>query len=393
MKVIRTILVFSLIIFFFPVVTYSYDGNKCTHQYQNTGLLSEKILYNIDRIIARGDLKAFIGLIDCGGLNINARADNRTGSNLLSIAVQKKAHKFIKTLVDRGINIDTRDGDYNTPLFIAVENKDKVSIELLILHGANIHAKNKFNDSVFEQAIKYGIDLASYKVKSKMEKPPLFKEFPVNEIYKEKNHKLILDDFSKQFRTRLKKLIKADKPTFAGKYLVARWGCGSEGCNMGAIIDASTGKVYSFPVSMSSVYPIRPDAEGEGQELIYKINSRLMIFAGDLEGEKNYPDSVLFYEFTGKEFKLLKVLPYGKATTSNKTEELKADKKPEPVSKIPTNKPAEVTQVALTTTPPKNAEIIKAEKDEPIKTAKGSTSFTLLATMFGLLSLRLKNIV
>jgi len=222
---------------------------------------------------------------------------------------------------------------------------------------------------------------------------PKFREFIVKETYKGKNQKLIIDDFSKQFRTRLKKLIKADKPTFAGKYLVARWGCGSGGCNMGAIIDASTGKVYSFPVSMSSVYPIRPDAEGEGQELIYKINSRLMIFAGDLEGEKNYPDSVLFYEFTGKEFKLLKVLPYGKATTSNKTEELKADKKPEPVSKIPTNKPAEVTQVALTTTPPKNAEIIKAEKDEPIKTAKGSTSFTLLATMFGLLSLRLKNIV
>jgi len=357
----RYILVFTLL-FIFPVVTYSYDSNKCTHQYQNTGLLSEKILDNIDRIITRGDLKAFISQIDCG-LNINARADNRAGSNLLSIAVQKKAHKFIKTLVDRGINIDTRDGDYNTPLFIAVENKDKVSIELLILHGANIHAKNKFNDSVFEQAIKYGIDLASYKVKSKMEKPPLFKEFPVNEIYKEKNHKLILDDFSKQFRTRLKKLIKADKPTFAGKYLVARWGCGSEGCNMGAIIDASTGKVYSFPVSMSSVYPIKPDAEGEGQELIYKINSRLMIFAGDLEGEKNYPDSILFYEFTGKEFKLLKVLPYGKSQTSPEQESQ---------TKLP-SEPAGVVKQKLNT----------------IKIVSGSISLVFLSIMFGFLVLRL----
>ena len=68
-------------------------------------------------------------------------------------------------------------------------------------------------------------------------------------------------------------------------------------------------------------------------------------------------------------------------------------KKPEPVTKTRTSKPAEVAQVTLTTTPPKNAEIIKAEKAEPIKTAKGSTSFTLLASMFGLLSLRLKNIV
>ena len=58
-------------------------------------------------------------------------------------------------------------------------------------------------------------------------------------------------------------------------------------------------------------------------------------------------------------------------------------KNPEPVTKAPTNKPAEIAQVTLTNTPPKNA-----EKSEPIKSAKGSTSFVLLASMFGLLSLR-----
>jgi len=64
-------------------------------------------------------------------------------------------------------------------------------------------------------------------------------------------------------------------------------------------------------------------------------------------------------------------------------------KKPEPVTKIPTNKPAEVAQVTLTTPPPKNAEIIKAEKSEPIKSASGSPSFALLASMFSLVVWRL----
>jgi len=43
--------------------------------------------------------------------------------------------------------------------------------------------------------------------------------------------------------------------------------------------------------------------------------------------------------------------------------------------------------------PPKNTEVIKAEKAEPIKPAKGSTSLVLLANMFDLLSYRLKNIM
>jgi len=64
-------------------------------------------------------------------------------------------------------------------------------------------------------------------------------------------------------------------------------------------------------------------------------------------------------------------------------------KKPEPVTKAPTNKPAEVAQVTLTTPSPKNAEIIKAEKSEPIKSASGSPSFVLLASMFSLVVWRL----
>ena len=84
--------------------------------------------------------------------------------------------------------------------------------------------------------------------------------------------------------------------------------------------------------------------------------------------------------------------PQAEKIESKPIEKPKA-KKPEPVTKTPTNKPAEIAQVTLTTTPPKNAEIIKAEKVEPIKTANGSSSLVLLASMFGVLGLRLKNIM
>ncbi|MCF6190292.1 MAG: hypothetical protein L3J51_07430 [Cocleimonas sp.] len=68
-------------------------------------------------------------------------------------------------------------------------------------------------------------------------------------------------------------------------------------------------------------------------------------------------------------------------------------KKLEPATETATKKPIKIAQQTLDTNAPKNAEIIKAEKAELIKTAKGSTSFALLASMFGLLSLRLKNIM
>ncbi len=82
-----------------------------------------------------------------------------------------------------------------------------------------------------------------------------------------------------------------------------------------------------------------------------------------------------------------------KETTESKPADKTKVKNPEPITETSAKKPVEIAQQSLTTTPLKDAEIIKAEKSEPIKTAKGSTSFALLASMFGLLGLRLKNIM
>ena len=110
--------------------------------------------------------------------------------------------------------------------------------------------------------------------------------------------------------------IENGKPGFAGRYIVTNWGCGTGGCNTGAIIDAITGRAYPFPVSLSSVTV--EDADGEYQdyqEQIYKPDSRLMIFAGNLEGSEHTDgdDVIEFYEFRNGKFIFIKSMPYGKS--------------------------------------------------------------------------------
>lgn len=144
--------------------------------------------------------------------------------------------------------------------------------------------------------------------------PPQFKDYPAKPVQVPRNHPLVMDEFGKAYRTRLSAAIKNDKPSFAGKYLVVRWGCGSSGCNTGAVVDATTGKAYSFPVAMSCVFPLKPEFEGkEEQELHFRLDSRLMVFAGNLDtAQGEGSDTVEFYEFTGEGFKFLKSLPYGR---------------------------------------------------------------------------------
>lgn len=146
------------------------------------------------------------------------------------------------------------------------------------------------------------------------DKTPQFNDYAVTEVYSGKNHSLVMDSFAKNFKTRLKEAIKNGKPTFAGHYIVTGWGCGG-GCSTGAIIDAITGRAYAFPVALMSVFPLKPEFEQEnGQEHLYKLNSRLMVFAGNLEesGEGHGSDTIEFYEFKNDRFIFLKSMPYGR---------------------------------------------------------------------------------
>jgi hypothetical protein len=143
---------------------------------------------------------------------------------------------------------------------------------------------------------------------------PQFNDYAVDAIYKGDNHPLVMDQFTRLYRTRLRWAINTQQPTFAGRYIVTGWGCGSIGCNTGAIIDAKTGKAYPLPVAIMSVFPLKRGYENElGQEHLYRLDSRLMIFAGDLDTQQtDGRDIVEFYEFKEGEFKFITARPYGR---------------------------------------------------------------------------------
>src|SRR3712207_314367 len=71
---------------------------------------------------------------------------------------------------------------------------------------------------------------------------PRFEDYSVGTIYRGNNAPVKLDEDSRAFRTRLREATR-EKPNFAGRFIVTAWGCGT-GCVLGAVIDASTGKVY-----------------------------------------------------------------------------------------------------------------------------------------------------
>lgn len=63
---------------------------------------------------------------------------------------------------------------------------------------------------------------------------PRFETFPAGPVFRGRNH-LVLGRNDMAFRTRLREAA-AQKPDFAGHYVLARWGCGTE-CINGAAID------------------------------------------------------------------------------------------------------------------------------------------------------------
>lgn len=166
-----------------------------------------------------------------------------------------------------------------------------------------------------------GAVLVFHAVSGSAESPavPQFKDYPADAPYTGPNKPLLLDsEFARLYRTRLREAIVQGKPDFAGRYIVTRWGCGSGGCNVGAVIDASTGRATPMPGALMSVYPLKPQFEKEdGQELIYRKSSRLLVQAGDTDNANSSgTDVVEFYEFSNGKFNFIKSMPYGRAAST-----------------------------------------------------------------------------
>ncbi|MCX6220021.1 MAG: hypothetical protein NTZ69_03440 [Bacteroidia bacterium] len=137
---------------------------------------------------------------------------------------------------------------------------------------------------------------------------PAYSNFPVK-LEKKEAGKVNLSSHPKanNYRTNLKNALKNNEVNFAGKYIIAQWGCGTC-CTETVIIDAKTGNVF-FPVELQGVLA-GGLAMGDHDMVEYKKDSRLLVIYGyagsDDESSKESPLGISYYLWTNGELKLLK---------------------------------------------------------------------------------------
>jgi hypothetical protein len=118
-------------------------------------------------------------------------------------------------------------------------------------------------------------------ISAQQKRLPRFEDYAVRENYKGKVASVKLTSSSaRMFRTMLRQNAKQGV-NFAGHYILATWGCGSD-CHSFAIIDAKTSRVYFSPL-ISFVGGQRFQEE---DRLQFRKNSRLLIIAGAKDDEE-----------------------------------------------------------------------------------------------------------
>lgn len=141
-----------------------------------------------------------------------------------------------------------------------------------------------------------GKDSGSDDVSASEEQAPQFTDYPADEIYLGKPAQVVVDsNFVDMFYSRLSGA-SAQPPNFAGEYVLTAWGCGTS-CLYGAVVNRKTGKVFQLPGSICCW-------KGEGERLIVRDDSRLLIMAGLVNESGEH--GAHFYEFEDGEFNYVK---------------------------------------------------------------------------------------
>ncbi|MBF9220734.1 hypothetical protein [Hymenobacter ruricola] len=125
---------------------------------------------------------------------------------------------------------------------------------------------------------------------------PRFQDYPVSERYHgpQAAPRLMPGTPAWYFRTRIREAAR-QKPNFAGRYVLAAWGCGAE-CLSSAIIDVKTGAVFFDDTSVCCWFsPALPEKPENFEPVDFRLNSRLVIMTGMLnEAGRNAPH---FFKF------------------------------------------------------------------------------------------------
>jgi len=130
---------------------------------------------------------------------------------------------------------------------------------------------------------------------------PRFADYPASEkLTGTPAPPIVSSGEARRYRTVIQRDAAAG-PNFAGHYTIAAWGCGST-CVGFAVVDARTGIVYLHPeVSRAMQVPYQVESV-----LQYRLDSRLLVIAGETEGPPG-KDSVgrFYYEWKGDRFSLI----------------------------------------------------------------------------------------
>lgn len=135
------------------------------------------------------------------------------------------------------------------------------------------------------------------------QKLPRFTDYPVTESFSGKTAPLVLSREARMYRTRLNEAAR-QKPNFAGHFIVTTWGCGTE-CVMGAIIDASTGRVLMLPTTLCCW---GGGVDEKFNPVESKPNSKLIILSG-ARNEKEGDLATRFYKFENNRLTLIRSIP------------------------------------------------------------------------------------
>jgi hypothetical protein len=132
-----------------------------------------------------------------------------------------------------------------------------------------------------------------------------FGDYAVKETFEGKPARpLIVEKNHRSFRTVIAEAA-AKGPNFAGHYTVAEWGCGS-GCMSLAVVDATTGKVFSAPFQILTMPLVQGEEAHEFKGAVYRLKSRLFIADGCQEDKSC---STTYYEWKNDKFEVLRVEP------------------------------------------------------------------------------------
>ncbi|WP_322092189.1 hypothetical protein [Paraburkholderia bannensis] len=124
---------------------------------------------------------------------------------------------------------------------------------------------------------------------------PAFEDCPATVRAKHMLPRLIFDARSRAYRSAIADAARGPV-NFAGRYILAEWGCGA-GCVMAAAIDTHSGRVTSLPFTVSD-WPLDVT-----EPLSYRADSCLISVRGSRNESREH--GTFWYAFDGKAFKLL----------------------------------------------------------------------------------------